>query len=406
MYVRKNAATLTDDEWRRLMLAFVTLKHTTPPGSNVSIYDSFVAMHQAVTSLSGAQNGDGAHGNAWFLPWHREYLRRLEMALQSVDASVSLPYWNWGLGPLSDTTLLFTDQRMGPMGAPGPANAFEVTSGYLAQAGNAFNPLGWTIHAALRPFGAGLQRNQTLDTGSGWPTESSVRSALGATSYGEFRSTIERSPNHNRVHVRVGRDMARMTSPNDPIFWLHHCQVDRIWALWQEDHPGTANIPSSIASMAMWPWDAGASSSSAPAAVLALLPGLPSIDVVTAADVVDHRALGYCYEGQEDCPCPDAARPTVPRLEAVPTVLRAENMPPPTTLARFEEDPPTTLRFGEEGPSPTTAPTFEEDPPTTLRLGEEGGPTTFAQGEEGPGPITLREDGPPGGGFGGIFGGF
>ena len=35
--------------------------------------------------------------------------------------------------------------------------------------------------------------------------------------------------------------MAQMTSPNDPIFFLHHCQVDRIWAQWQQEHPGNAN---------------------------------------------------------------------------------------------------------------------------------------------------------------------
>lgn len=30
--------------------------------------------------------------------------------------------------------------------------------------------------------------------------------------------------------------MARAASPNDPIFWLHHANVDRLWALWQEHH--------------------------------------------------------------------------------------------------------------------------------------------------------------------------
>ena len=25
-----------------------------------------------------------------------------------------------------------------------------------------------------------------------------------------------------------------MTSPNDPLFWLHHCYIDKLWAEWQE----------------------------------------------------------------------------------------------------------------------------------------------------------------------------
>ena len=35
------------------------------------------------------------------------------------------------------------------------------------------------------------------------------------------------------------------TSPNDPVFFLHHCNVDRIWALWQYAHPASAYLPAS-----------------------------------------------------------------------------------------------------------------------------------------------------------------
>ena len=31
--------------------------------------------------------------------------------------------------------------------------------------------------------------------------------------------------------------MKSMKSPNDPAFWFHHAQVDRIWSLWQENNP-------------------------------------------------------------------------------------------------------------------------------------------------------------------------
>ena len=30
------------------------------------------------------------------------------------------------------------------------------------------------------------------------------------------------------------------TSPNDPIFFLHHCNVDRLWAKWQTTYPRAA----------------------------------------------------------------------------------------------------------------------------------------------------------------------
>jgi tyrosinase len=42
---------------------------------------------------------------------------------------------------------------------------------------------------------------------------------------------------HNRVHVWVGGSMSPLSSPNDPVFFLHHCNVDRLWAEWQREHP-------------------------------------------------------------------------------------------------------------------------------------------------------------------------
>ena len=38
---------------------------------------------------------------------------------------------------------------------------------------------------------------------------------------------------HNRVHGFVSGDMSLGHSPNDPVFFLHHCNVDRMWAYWQ-----------------------------------------------------------------------------------------------------------------------------------------------------------------------------
>ncbi len=53
---------------------------------------------------------------------------------------------------------------------------------------------------------------------------------------------------HNRVHVWIDGDMGPSTSPNDPAFYLNHCNVDRIWAAWQSRHPTRPYVPSSSAS--------------------------------------------------------------------------------------------------------------------------------------------------------------
>ncbi len=323
MYVRKNAASLTSDEWTRFLNAIVALKHTFAAGSSISLYDQIVAIHIGVVQLiwgaGPGSGGDGAHGGPAFLSWHREYIRRFELALQTIDSRVTLPYWNWGQGDLSETTALFQNDRIGPMGSGG-ASGMEIATGYFALNPNAFNPLGWSIRAELRPLGQAMQRNQFLSTGPGWPDTGTVTNTLSQGQYHQFRPSLEQSPHHNLIHGRVGRDMAQMTSPNDPIFFLHHCQVDRIWAQWQQEHPGSANYnPLNNGGYGhrltdrMWPWDGGQTTpgdwpGNFPS-VTPLIANLSAIDIVTPEDVLDHRALGYCYDDEQDCPCRETGKP-------------------------------------------------------------------------------------------------
>ena len=373
MDVRKNAATLSNQEWENFMNACVALKHTFAPGSNISIYDQFVAIHVGVAQLragTGVQGGiDGAHSGPGFLPWHREYLRRFEKALQSVDSSVTLPYWNWGLGNLSETTSLFSDDKIGPMGSGG-GTGMEIATGYLARNANSFNALGWETHPDLRPFGIGLRRNQVLNTTSGWPTVTSVTNALSQGAFHLFRPAIEHSPHHNSIHGRVGGDMGHMTSPNDPIFFLHHAQCDRIWAKWQETHPGTANYnpmnaggPGHRLNDLMWPWDGGASQPGNvalwpfPVMDNNYVPTYAATDLVRISDVINHRDLGYCYDDEEGCTC--SCEPTTPpittavRFEEILSIPQLEER---TTFIRGEESigPPVTFPIGEQGPIPTS----------------------------------------------------
>ena len=39
------------------------------------------------------------------------------------------------------------------------------------------------------------------------------------------------------MRIAVGGQMATERSPADPLFWLHHANVDRLWARWQQQHP-------------------------------------------------------------------------------------------------------------------------------------------------------------------------
>jgi tyrosinase len=53
---------------------------------------------------------------------------------------------------------------------------------------------------------------------------------------------LESSP-HDHVHTSISGDMGGFMSPLDPIFWLHHCNIDRIWDRWNKN--GHANTTDS-----------------------------------------------------------------------------------------------------------------------------------------------------------------
>ncbi|MCX6109836.1 MAG: tyrosinase family protein [Proteobacteria bacterium] len=157
------------------------------------------------------------HGNWFFLPWHRFYLMYFEEvcrhALRSAGESdaFSLPYWSWP----------DTDRRI-PSLAWGDGNPlFDNT-----------RSMGASDTFADAACGAGtltgiLQIKNFIDFGGG---RASAQHAWGGSGH------LESMP-HNTVHSAVGGDMGHFMSPLDPLFWLHHANVDRLWAQWQAQHP-------------------------------------------------------------------------------------------------------------------------------------------------------------------------
>ncbi|AFY54422.1 tyrosinase family protein [Rivularia sp. PCC 7116] len=104
------------------------------------------------------------------------------------------------------------------------------------------------------------------------------------------------------------------SSPYDPIFWLHHANVDRIWAEWQENgHSGTEYYPESgqpeghNLNDKMWPWDGGKllAETEDLQGLLSLLPEFEPGDVIRPIDVLDHTKLGYNYDTLQNSPQPE-----------------------------------------------------------------------------------------------------
>ena len=220
-------------------------------GGAVSRYDDFVwAHHDVMMQGPNGMFGPGpnwAHRGPAFGPWHRELLKLYEQELQSVsgDPNLTLPYWNWTKDQsVADSGFPFFADFLGPDGAGNVSD--RVTVGAFAQAnGN------WDLNVDEENFGF-LRRHFGID-GPGLPTASSVRTALGITPYDSdpwnqniasvdsFRNTLEgwvgNRQIHNSVHRWVNGSMQPGTSPNDPVFFFHHCNIDRLWAVWQQKHP-------------------------------------------------------------------------------------------------------------------------------------------------------------------------
>ena len=218
----------------------------------LSTYDLFVLWHSIAMNLP-MPPGNGAHSGPVFLPWHRMYMIRLEQELQRVlgDADFGLPYWDWaadGELPRSSQwrTSLWTADVLG--NARG-----NVTNGPLRDMRVRLEGQGSTL-ASIPP--RRLQREAGLDSRvRDLPQQSHVQLALNEDDYDRnpwsqapraHRNRLEgwlneplfnnpRPQLHNRVHVWIGGDMGPTTSPNDPVFFLNHCNVDRIWEAWMAD---------------------------------------------------------------------------------------------------------------------------------------------------------------------------
>lgn len=153
-----------------------------------------------------------------FLPWHRMYVYFFERIVRKVsgDASFALPYWNYS--------------------AADPALHGIMPAAFRLPASNS-NPLYRenrrnSVNRDAANDGRAIDQNTPPDTlGLGALTQTSFRRSGVEQGFSETLNLRL----HGAVHVLVG-DLQNMGdvpwAARDPIFWLHHCNIDRIWASW------------------------------------------------------------------------------------------------------------------------------------------------------------------------------
>ena len=238
MDVRKNHKDLTGAEKAKLVRAILALKNDVDSVMHPGLqkrYDDFVEVHKNAM-IGSAMFDPMPHGSPLFFPWHRVLLREFELVLQHAisDPTIALPYWDWDRqGAINP----FTPNFLG--GDGDAAQGGRVADGPFAHATGAFPIRVWDEE----PGDPGLRREFGDDPTSWLPSAAQVTTGLGKHPYWGGANSWGRTAEgllHNPVHRWVGGNMADASSPNDPVFFLHHAYLDLLWERWKHQHPTSA----------------------------------------------------------------------------------------------------------------------------------------------------------------------
>jgi tyrosinase len=202
-------------------------------GENMPFWQSLPAPPRVPTTPQPPANvsklyWDQCQHQSWFFPpWHRGYLLALEAHIRTAviklggPSTWALPYWNYfGGGTESKLPPAFTQQTMPD--------------------GRTANPL----YVAAR-YGSGADLTRINQKCLSDPAYTTPFPGFGGPQTGFWHGSgtsgnLESNP-HNLVHTQVGGPRGMMSYPDtaglDPIFYLHHANIDRMWAGWNQTHP-------------------------------------------------------------------------------------------------------------------------------------------------------------------------
>jgi tyrosinase len=232
------------------------VRHLSP--GDLQNYRTAIATMQGISDNRGFQVIAGyhgvpgqfcEHGTPLFLPWHRAYMYHFEQFLRDRLGNTAIPWWDWTSGPSHTTGIppAFADAK-DDAGKLNPLFTFKVNlPGQL---------MGNTKRKPHNPA--------TL------PTTANVDKAINdRPEFADFTAFLEQI--HNNVHVWCGGNMGVIPfAAFDPVFYSHHCMIDRIWYLWQIKN-GINNIPSDLLNVSLPPFG------------------------MKVSDVLDISHLGYQY---------------------------------------------------------------------------------------------------------------
>ncbi|MFZ4477044.1 MAG: tyrosinase family protein [Saprospiraceae bacterium] len=265
--LRRNINSFTQTEMDEFTSAILAMKNRPSLfDAAINAYDYFVVLHMDAS----LEHTSAAHHSPGFNPWHREFLLRFEQELRvsTNNPKYTLPYWDWTDN--ASFTKIFNANAFGGNGAP--MDSFIVQNGRFGKTANQFRINYFPISIPDTAYSPHIKRHFAWLPGiTSLPTNQDIQTLMSKTVYdvapwdyyadtsASFRNYLEgfwNGPNtnplfaqigdglHGRVHIFIGGNMVSNASPNDPVFFLHHANVDRLWAEWQ-DQQGIYKFPDS-----------------------------------------------------------------------------------------------------------------------------------------------------------------
>ncbi|KAK8104815.1 uncharacterized protein PG998_011848 [Apiospora kogelbergensis] len=273
--VRREYSTLSNDAKLAYTRAVQCLMAKPPvtsvdkaPGAR-SRYDDMVATHINQTRT--------IHRSGSFLAWHRHYLWTFERALRDECGYEGyLPYWSWAKSsqdPLNSPYLDGSEYSQGGNGEyephncttglqsgllciePGQGGGCVKTGPYAGVMANLTATVPqWPGVTAKAPFSYDprcIRHDISVPLARTWSGDEHIvdllRNPLYQTDIGAFQDRLQYTGNatvgwyglHQFGHFLLNGDPSGdfFNSPNEPLFWLHHSMVDRVWWTWQNQKP-------------------------------------------------------------------------------------------------------------------------------------------------------------------------
>jgi tyrosinase len=274
------------------------------PSSDHRHWTNWANMHGAPNGASGPLWNTCQHGQWWFLPWHRMYIHFFEAIIRKLSNSPSftLPYWDY-----SDPN--DSGQRAIPSMFRTPTTGNQL---YVSHRNSIYN--GGALLPTFVVSTTAAMASTKFTGPAGTSNNFGGQTVSGATHLTGPHGLLESVP-HDQVHGTIGGWMGDVNmAARDPIFWLHHSNIDRLWNAWLAKGGLRVDPPS-------LPWcdlkfnffdDSGNPVS------------------MTVREVINAAAqLNYVYEGEPSIPtqtCPQTATPIVAAAAAESFTLASKTI--------------------------------------------------------------------------------